>query len=306
MNDFVSIVEVGPRDGLQNEARRLDVATRVELIRRLAAAGLQCIEAGAMVSPRRIPQMAESAEVLLSLPSESGVRYPVLVPNLQGLDAAWTAGARDIAIFGSASEAFSLRNIQCGVSESLRRFEPVVRQARDSGIRVRGYVSCVAGCPYEGDIAPERVAMVASALYDMGCEAISLGDTIGIGTPGILLPMIDAVSRLVPLNRLAGHYHDTRGMALVNIHASLQAGIRSFDASVGGLGGCPYARGASGNVATEEVVYLLSGLGYRTGIALDPLIDTAWFISTALGHEPRSRLALALKPGSDPSPVTNP
>jgi len=305
MDDFVSIVEVGPRDGLQNEASRLDVATRVELIRRLAAAGLQCIEAGAMVSPRRIPQMAESAEVLLSLPSESGVRYPVLVPNLQGLDAAWTAGARDIAIFGSASEAFSLRNIQCGVSESLRRFEPVVRQARDSGIRVRGYVSCVAGCPYEGDIAPERVAMVASALYDMGCEAISLGDTIGIGTPGILLPMIDAVSRLVPLNRLAGHYHDTRGMALVNIHASLQAGIRSFDASVGGLGGCPYARGASGNVATEEVVYLLSGLGYRTGIALEPLIDTAWFISAALGHEPRSRLALALKPESAPSPVTN-
>lgn len=296
MTERIKIVEVGARDGLQNEPQRLSVATRLELIRRLAHAGLQHIEAGAMVSPRRVPQMAESAEVLLSLDCGGPVRYPVLVPNLQGLDTAWTAGARDIAVFGSASEAFSQHNIQASISDSLRRFEQVVRQARNTGVRVRGYVSCVAGCPYEGEIAPGKVAAVAKALYEMGCEEISLGDTIGMGTPTTILAMLDAVSRHIPLRYLAGHYHDTRGMALTNIFASVQAGLRCFDASVGGLGGCPYARGASGNVATEEVVYLLHSLGYQTGIDLTALIDTVWFICDELGRPPRSRLAQCLKP----------
>jgi len=298
MNDPIRIVEVGPRDGLQNENQHLSVATRLELIARLARAGLKQIEVGAMVSPRRVPQMAESAEVMLALDAGGPVRYSVLGPNLQGLDAAWTAGARDIAIFGSASESFSQHNIQTSIAESLKTYEPVVRQALDSGVRVRGYVSCVAGCPYEGAIAPEQVAMVAGALYNMGCEEISLGDTIGCGTPRSILEMLDAVSRVVPLRQLAGHFHDTRGMALVNIQASLNAGIRCFDASVGGLGGCPYAPGASGNVATEEVVYLLQGLGLNCEIDLAALIDTAWFICAALGRPPSAKLARSQRPGT--------
>ncbi|BEV70627.1 MULTISPECIES: hydroxymethylglutaryl-CoA lyase [unclassified Paludibacterium] len=296
MSDQVRIVEVGPRDGLQNESRPLRVEQRLALIRRLAEAGLPVIEAGAMVSPARVPQMAQSDAVLTQLPLDGTQRYPVLVPNLKGLEAALTAGARDIAVFGSASETFSQRNIQCSIAESLQRFEAVIEQARERGIRVRGYVSCVAGCPYEGEIAPDKVAQVAHALYQMGCEEISLGDTIGCGTPGSILAMLDAVGRRVPMRQLAGHYHDTRGMALANIYASLQAGVRCFDASVGGLGGCPYAEGASGNVATEELVYLLHGLGYRTGITLSALIDTAWWIGELLGSAPRSKLALAMKP----------
>ncbi|MBV8047275.1 MAG: hydroxymethylglutaryl-CoA lyase [Paludibacterium sp.] len=295
MTDRVRIVEVGPRDGLQNEARALTADERVTLIHRLGDAGLTEIEAGAMVSPSRIPQMSGSDAVLSRLTHDGGRRYPVLVPNLKGLDAALAAGARDIAVFGAASETFSQRNIQCGIEESLRRFEPVVARARDLGLRVRGYVSCVAGCPYEGAIAPGKVADVAHALYLMGCEEISLGDTIGIGTPSSILAMLDAVGRRVPMRHLAGHYHDTRGMALANIFASLQAGVRCFDASVGGLGGCPYADGASGNVATEEVVYLLHGMGYQTGIDLKALVRTAWWACGLLGTEPASKLAHALK-----------
>ncbi|TDR82088.1 hydroxymethylglutaryl-CoA lyase [Paludibacterium purpuratum] len=303
MSDLVRIVEVGPRDGLQNEARRLSVEQRVDLIGRLAAAGLSEIEAGAMVSPKRVPQMAESDAVLARLAHDGRHRYPVLVPNLQGLDTALAAGARDIAVFGAASETFSQRNIQCSIAESLRHFEAVVEQARAHGIRVRGYVSCVAGCPYEGAIAPGKVADVAHALYLMGCEEISLGDTIGVGTPGSILAMLDAVDRRVPMRLVAGHYHDTRGMALANIYASLEAGVRCFDASIGGLGGCPYADGASGNVATEEVAYLLAGLGYQTGIDLEALARTAWWISGLLGGEPRSKLALAMKKHNEDAAV---
>lgn len=296
MSDCIQIVEVGPRDGLQNEARRLALPLRLDLIQRLAATGLKHIEAGAMVSPARVPQMADSAAVLAALDVPGPIRYPVLVPNLQGLDAALSAGARDIAIFGSASETFSQRNIQCSIRDSLQRFAPVVERARAAGVRVRGYVSCVVGCPYEGEIAPSQVATVAQTLHQMGCSQISLGDTIGVGTPGSVLTMLDAVGRVVPMHSLAGHYHDTRGMALANIYASLQAGVRCFDASVGGLGGCPYAEGASGNVATEAVVYLLHGLGYRTGIDLAALIDTAWWVSALLGKTPQSKLSASLPP----------
>jgi hydroxymethylglutaryl-CoA lyase len=295
MSAQIRIVEVGPRDGLQNEARALDPAARIDLIQRLAATGLSCIEAGALVSPARVPQMAATTEVLAGLDLAGPRRFPVLVPNLQGLAAARAAGARDIAVFGAASETFSRHNIGCDIATSLKRFEAVVDAALDAGMRVRGYVSCVVGCPYEGEIAPQQVADVAGALYTMGCEEISLGDTIGAGTPGSILAMLDAVGRNVPMAQLAGHYHDTRGMAIANIYASIEAGVRCFDASVGGLGGCPYAPGASGNVATEEVVWLLAGLGYRTGIDLDRLIDTAWHICRLVGREPQSKLAQCMR-----------
>ena len=296
MTEPVRIVEVGPRDGLQNEAQGLDVATRQVLIARLAATGLQHIEAGAMVAPARVPHMANSDQVLAGLDKQAGIRYPVLIPNLRGLETAIAAGVTDIAIFASASETFSQRNIHCSIQESLARFAQVAERAQPLGIRIRGYVSCVAGCPYEGPIQPAVVAGLSRQLIDLGCEEISLGDTIGIGTPGTIMPMLDAVSRKVPVGQLAGHFHDTRGMALVNIHAALQAGLRTFDASVGGLGGCPYATGASGNVATEEVVYLLEGLGYQTGIKLAPLVETAWWICRQLGKIPQSRLAISMPP----------
>ncbi|GGX91443.1 hydroxymethylglutaryl-CoA lyase [Vogesella alkaliphila] len=289
----VKIVEVGPRDGLQNEKHSISLATKLELIERLAAAGLRTIEAGAFVSPKWVPQMADSLQVLQALDLNAGIDYPVLVPNDKGLDAALEAGVREIAVFGAASEAFSQKNINASIAESLQRFESVMKRALAEGIKVRGYVSCVLGCPYEGDIAPYKVAEVARALYNMGCYEISLGDTIGVGTPNKVTAMLDAVSEAVPVAKLAGHFHDTYGMAIANIHTALQAGVRTFDSSVSGLGGCPYAKGASGNVATEDVVYLLHGLGYHTGVDLDKLADTAWFIAEALVREPGSRYAKA-------------
>ena len=289
----VKIVEVGPRDGLQNEKHSVGLATKLELIRRLADSGLTCIEAGAFVSPKWVPQMADSLQVLQALDMDACIDYPVLVPNDKGLDAALEAGVREIAVFGAASEAFSQKNINASIAESLLRFESVMKRAQAAGIKVRGYVSCVVGCPYEGEVAPYKVAEVARALYAMGCYEISLGDTIGVGTPNKVTAMLDAVCDVVPVQKLAGHFHDTYGMAIANIHTALQAGLRTFDSSVSGLGGCPYAKGASGNVATEDVVYLLHGLGYHTGVDLDKLADTAWFIAEALVRDPGSRYAKA-------------
>jgi hydroxymethylglutaryl-CoA lyase len=259
----------------------------------LAASGLLNIEAGAFVSPKWVPQMADSDEVLQALPLDGTVNYPVLVPNDKGMDAALAAGVREIAVFGAASEAFSQKNINASIAESLQRFESVMKRAAAAKVRVRGYVSCVVGCPYEGAIAPRKVAEVASALYDMGCYEISLGDTIGVGTPDKVTAMLDAVTELVPVEKLAGHFHDTYGMAIANIHTALQAGVHTFDSSVSGLGGCPYAKGASGNVATEDVVYLLHGLGYHTGVDMGRLIEASHFIAAALGKAPGSRLAHA-------------
>ncbi|MBK7000794.1 MAG: hydroxymethylglutaryl-CoA lyase [Rhodoferax sp.] len=290
----VRIVEVGARDGLQNEAQNVSVATKVALIERLADSGLQTIEAGAFVSPRWVPQMADSAEVLQRLTPRTGVRYPVLTPNVQGLQGALAAGAREVAVFGAASEDFSQKNINCSIAESLKRFRPLVATARQAGVAVRGYVSCALGCPYQGEVLPAAVAEVAHALFEMGCYEISLGDTIGVGTPLRTQAVIEAVARKVPRESIAGHFHNTYGMAIANIYAALEAGIAVFDASVAGLGGCPYASGASGNVATEDVVWLMQGLGIETGVDLDRLVDTAEWISTELGRAPASQVARAV------------
>jgi len=294
MTDFVKIVEVGPRDGLQNEPGEVPTAVKVELIERLADAGLAAVEATAFVSPKWIPQMADHTEVMERIRRKPGVSYPVLTPNLKGFEAARAAGATEVAIFGAASETFSRKNINCSIAESLERFRPVVGEAKSSNIKVRGYVSCVLGCPYEGEIKPERVADVAAALYEMGCYEVSLGDTIGTGTPGKTKAMIEACAQRMPLERLAGHYHDTYGQALANIYASLEMGVATFDASVAGLGGCPYAAGASGNVATEDVIYLLDGLGLRTGVDLDRLVGIGQWICSILKKEPASKAGRAL------------
>jgi hydroxymethylglutaryl-CoA lyase len=290
----VRIVDVAPRDGLQNEPKSVPAAVKIELIHRLAEAGLPAIEATAFVSPKWVPQMADNAQVMAGLRKKAGVAYPVLVPNLQGFEAALAAGAQEVAVFGAASETFSRKNINCGIAESLERFRPVVAAAKAAGVRVRGYISCVAGCPYEGEVAPRAVANVADELYRMGCYEVSLGDTIGTGTPRQIAAMLQAVARKVPVRRLAGHYHDTYGQALANIYASLELGVATFDASVSGLGGCPYAKGATGNVATEDVVYLLDGLGIRTGIDLTKLFRAGEFICRELGREPSSKVARAL------------
>jgi hydroxymethylglutaryl-CoA lyase len=290
----VRMVEVGPRDGLQNEAQTVPAATKIALIERLADAGLATIEAGSFVSPKWIPQMADTAEVLAGLRRKPGVRYPVLVPNLKGYAAARAAGAEEIAIFGAASESFSQRNINCSIAESLERFAPVAEAARRDGVRIRGYISCVVDCPYEGPIAPGAVAAVAAKLRDMGCYEVSLGDTIGTGTPARIEAMIAAVAERVPIENLAVHFHDTYGQALANILASLELGIAVIDSSVAGLGGCPYAKGASGNVASEDVLYLLDGLGVRTGVDLGRLAAAGQFISAVLGREPASKVARAL------------
>jgi hydroxymethylglutaryl-CoA lyase len=290
----VKIVEVGPRDGLQNEKQLVPAAAKVELIDRLGMAGLRAIEATAFVSPKWVPQMGDAAEVMASLPRRHGVSYPVLVPNLKGFEQALAAGAEEIAVFAAASEAFSQKNINCSIAESLARFRPVMEAARRNGIRVRGYVSCVVGCPYQGAVPPAAVAEVAARLAEMGCYEISLGDTIGVGTPAAVQRMLDEVALLVPVERLAGHYHDTYGMALANIYASLERGVAVFDASVAGLGGCPYAAGASGNVATEDVVYLMNGLGLETGIDLDRLVDAGAWICAELGRAPSSKVARAV------------
>ena len=290
----VRLVEVGPRDGLQNEPGTVPTEVKIALIERLVEAGLEAVEVGAFVSPRWIPQMADTADVLAGLRRRPGVRYPVLVPNMKGLEAARAAGADEIAVFGAASESFSRRNINCSIAESLDRFVPVAEAARAAGMRVRGYVSCVLGCPYEGEIDPARVAEVAARLDAMGCYEISLGDTIGAGTPAAARTMVEAVAARVPAARLAVHFHDTYGKALANIFACLEAGVATVDAAVAGLGGCPYAPGASGNVATEDVLYMLDGMGIATGVDLEQLVAAGRFISDVLGRPPASKVARAL------------
>lgn len=290
----VRLVEVGPRDGLQNEPEPISTATKLELIDRLGAAGLSYIEAASFVSPKWVPQMADHREVMQNLARLDGVTYAALTPNLKGLEAALECGVEEVAVFGAASEAFSQKNINCSVAESLARFEPVLERAHAAGVRVRGYVSTVLGCPYEGEIAPAKVAEVSKALYEMGCYEVSLGDTIGVGTPLKAKRLLEAVSREVPMAQLAAHFHDTYGQALANLYAVLEEGIAVVDSSVAGLGGCPYAKGASGNVASEDVVYLLNGLGIETGIDLDKLADTGTWITQAIGRPNRSKVGVAL------------
>ena len=294
----VRIVEVGPRDGLQNEKQVVPAAVKIELIERLAEAGLPAIEVTSFVPARWVPQMGDNNEVLravLSSPRRRpGVAYPVLTPNLQGFDAAVEAGATEVAIFGAASETFSQKNINCSIAESLKRFNVVADAAQALDIRVRGYVSCVVACPYEGAIDPEKAAWVAKTLHEMGCYEISLGDTIGAGTPASIKRMIAACATHVPIGKLAGHYHDTYGMAIANVYASLELGMAVFDSSIAGLGGCPYAAGASGNVATEDLVYLLHGLNIETGIDMDKLLEAGQYISQQLGRKNQSKSARAL------------
>ncbi|PKH80207.1 hydroxymethylglutaryl-CoA lyase [Pseudomonas sp. Choline-02u-1] len=289
----VRLIEVGPRDGLQNEAQPISVADKVQLVDALSNAGLGYIEVGSFVSPKWVPQMAGSAEVFAQIQRKPGVTYGALAPNLRGFEDALAAGVKEVAVFAAASEAFSQRNINCSISESLARFAPIMEAAKQRGVTVRGYVSCVLGCPYEGTVAPEQVAMVARELYAMGCYEVSLGDTIGTGTAGATRRLFEVVSAHVPPGKLAGHFHDTYGQAMTNIYASLLEGIAVFDSSIAGLGGCPYAKGASGNVATEDVVYLLNGLGIETGIDLDALIAAGLQISAVLGRPTGSRVAKA-------------
>ncbi|MBR9972193.1 hydroxymethylglutaryl-CoA lyase [Magnetospirillum sulfuroxidans] len=291
---YVKMVEVGPRDGLQNEAKPVALATKIGLIDRLSAAGLPVIESGSFVSPKWVPQMAASAEVLAGIVQKPGVIYPVLTPNLQGLEAALAAGAREVAVFGAASESFSQKNINCSIADSLDRFAPVITRALAEGVKVRGYVSCVLGCPYEGAIAPAAVAQVAKRLADMGCYEISLGDTVGVGTPLKAQAMLDAVAAHLPISMLAAHFHDTYGQALANILAVLERGIAVIDSSVAGLGGCPYAKGAAGNVASEDVVYMLHGMDIDTGIDLPKLIEAGAYICDAIGRPTGSKVARAL------------
>ncbi|WP_426181242.1 hydroxymethylglutaryl-CoA lyase [Pseudomonas sp. TWRC1-2] len=289
----VRLVEVGPRDGLQNEAQPISVADKVQLVDALTGAGLSYIEVGSFVSPKWVPQMAGSAQVFAQIQRKPGVTYGALAPNLRGFEDAVAAGVKEVAVFAAASEAFSQRNINCSISESLERFAPIMAAAKQHGVSVRGYVSCVLGCPYEGDIAPEQVAAVARELYAMGCYEVSLGDTIGTGTAGATRRLFEVVGAQVPRDKLAGHFHDTYGQAIANIYASVLEGITVFDSSIAGLGGCPYAKGASGNVATEDVVYLLNGLGIDTGIDLQALILAGQQISSVLGRPTGSRVAKA-------------
>lgn len=289
----VRIVEVGPRDGLQNEQAMAPVDVRVALIELLADAGLTSIEAGSFVSAKSVPQMARTEEVLARLRSRANVRLSVLVPNLRGLEAALAAGAREIAVFAAASETVSQKNINCSIAESLDRFALVVAEALRRGVASRGYVSCALGCPYEGAIDPKRVTAVARALHEMGCYEVSLGDTIGVGTPLRARRLLEATARDVPLERLAVHFHDTYGQALANIFACLEAGVAVVDSSVAGLGGCPYAPGATGNVATEDLVYMLDGLGVETGVDLDALLQAGAYISKQLDRPATSRVARA-------------
>ncbi|KLN61192.1 hydroxymethylglutaryl-CoA lyase [Kiloniella spongiae] len=291
----VKLVEVGPRDGLQNEKTLVPTEVKIELINRLSETGLTAIEASAFVSPKWVPQMADANEVLSGITRKPGIGYPVLTPNLKGFERAVEAGVTEVAIFGAASESFSQKNINCSIQKSLERFQPVVLAAQEENIKVRGYVSCVLGCPYEGKIAPQKVAEVAKALLDIGCYEISLGDTIGTGTPLATQQMIETVSKSVPLTKLAGHFHDTYGQALANIFAAWQCGISVFDTSIAGLGGCPYARGASGNVATEDVVYMFDGMSVKTGVDIHMLVETAWYIADKLDRNPNSKISLAMR-----------
>lgn len=291
----VKIVEVGPRDGLQNEKTQISAEDKIALVEQLADAGINYIESGSFVSPKWVPQMATSSEVFSSIKRKSGVTYAALTPNMKGFEAAVVVNASEVAIFGAASEAFSQKNINCSIDESLQRFEPIMQAAKAANIKVRGYVSCVVGCPYDGEVSPEQVAKVAEKLYQMGCYEISLGDTIGVGTPASVIKMLQAVSTKVPVEKLAVHFHDTYGQALSNIYAALQLGVTVVDSAIAGLGGCPYAKGASGNVATEDVVYMLNGLNITTNIEFDKLLAAGWSISDKLGRTPVSKVSTAYR-----------
>jgi hydroxymethylglutaryl-CoA lyase len=291
----VKVVEVGPRDGLQNEKLQIGAEDKIALIEQLADAGVSYIESGSFVSPKWVPQMATSTDVFNGITRKENITYAALTPNMKGFEAAIAANASEVAIFGAASEAFSQKNINCSIEESLQRFEPIMQAAKAANIPVRGYVSCVVGCPYDGFIEPEQVAMVAEKLYQMGCYEISLGDTIGVGTPASVTNMIQAVSARVPMAKLAVHFHDTYGQALTNIYTALQMGINVVDSAIAGLGGCPYAKGASGNVATEDVLYMLNGLGIETGIDFERLLKAGWFISEKLSKPPVSKVSTAFQ-----------
>lgn len=291
----VTLVDVAPRDGLQNEQQPISVATRVELINRLSAAGLQAIECGSFVNPQRVPQMAGTEQVFQAIERRGGVRYTALVPNLKGLARARAVQASEVAVFAAASERFSQININCSIEESFERFAPIMAAAREQGLPVRGYISNVLGCPYQGDVAPETVSLLAARLLAMGCYEVSLCDTIGVGTAGAVNRLFDSLTRRVPVERLAVHMHDSYGQALSNILAALQRGVTVIDSAIGGLGGCPFAPGASGNVATEDVVYLLDGLGIQHGLDLAQLIACGEFISAALGRSSQSKVARALR-----------
>lgn len=290
----ITLYEVGPRDGLQAETEIVSATDKIALIDTLSASGLKYIEAASFVSPKWVPQMADGLEVLKRVGKRDGVTLAALVPNLKGLESAIAAGCEEVAVFAAASESFSQKNINCSIAESLERFVPVIERAREAGMRVRGYLSCVLGCPFEGAVAPEQVASVAARLYELGCYEISLGDTIGAGTPHKTIAMIEACAKRIPLHALAGHFHDTWGMAIANVQAALQCGVATFDSSVSGIGGCPYSPGATGNVASEDVVYLCDELGIQTGIDLKKLADAGAFISQALHRATSSRVARAL------------
>ncbi len=292
--EFVKLVEVGPRDGLQNERETIPADIKVELVDRLTAAGFPNIEAASFVSPKWVPQMATSTEVMARIQRRPGVIYSALVPNMKGFDAALAAQADEVVIFGAASEAFSQKNINCSIAESIARFADVATAAKQHGLRLRGSVSCSFGCPYQGEVTPEAVADVVRRMRDLGCDEIDIADTIGVGTAGKVKQAFEQVSREFPLAQLAGHFHDTYGQALANILAALQVGVSIFHASVAGLGGCPYAKGATGNVSTEDVLYLLQGLGIRTGIDLDAVVDAGQFISNHLGRKAVSRAGNAI------------
>jgi len=294
MGEEVRIVEVGPRDGLQNEKAPVSVEARISFIKALVGAGLHTVEVGAFVSPKAIPQMVGSDQVLRGVSHISGGEFHVLVPNERGYEAARSAGAKVIAVFGSASEGFSRANINCSVAESIERFRPVIARARSDGVKVRGYISCVLGCPYDGEIKPQAVIDVAKILWDLGCYEVSLGDTIGVGTPRKAKALLRAVAGYVPIGHLAMHFHDTYGQALANLYAGMEEGARVIDSAAGGLGGCPYAPGATGNVATEDVVYMLEGMGIATGVDMAKLVQATNTISTLIGRPPVSRVAAAL------------
>lgn len=293
MTDAIRLVEVGPRDGLQNEPSIVSTENKVRLIQHLADAGMKTIEAGAFVSPKWVPKMADSAEVFSAIQKRPGVSYPMLTPNLKGFTLARDLGVEEVAIFGAASESFSQANINCSIDVSLDQFEAVCAAAHASGIRVRGYISCVLGCPYEGDVAPKAVVAVAQRLVSMGCYEVSLGDTIGTGTPEMTRRLIEDIAALIPVDRVAGHFHDTYGQAVANCWAAFSAGVRTFDASIAGLGGCPYAKGATGNVATEDLVYSFQKSGIQTGVDLERLLDAVQFASNCVGRPPVSRCGVA-------------